>query len=94
MRWLFWDVEPDALDLAEHARFVILRVLEKGRSSDVGWLLVQYGEDRIHELLRTTVTTELSPRTLAFWRAYFRAEQEDWPTPPAFRRSSWPPWPA
>jgi len=94
MRWLFWDVDPDGLDLGEHARFVILRILEKGRLRDVRWLLEQYGEERVHELLRSTVTTVLSGRTLAFWRAYFGAEQEEWPTPPAFRRSSSPPWPA
>jgi len=94
MRWLFWDVVPEALNLEEHMRFIVLRILEKGRLRDVRWLLGVYGEERVHELLRHGVTTELSGRTLAFWRAYFGAEHEPWPTPPAFRRSSSPPWPA
>jgi hypothetical protein len=35
---------------------------------------------------------ELSPRTLALWRAYFGVAEGAWPSPPSFRRISAAPW--
>ena len=39
-------------------------------------------------VLATSGHPELSPRTLAFWRAALHAEDELWRAPPAFRRRS------
>jgi hypothetical protein len=91
MLWLFWDVELAQLDVEKHADYILGRVLERGRIDDVGWVLRFYGEDRIHAFLRERPRAELSARTLAFWRAYFREEQP-WPTPPDWRRASSAPW--
>jgi hypothetical protein len=93
MHWLFWDVAPSSVDLARHQRFVIARVLEKGRLADVRWLLLQYGEQSLLEFMRHSGHPELSPRTRAFWRAYFAAQDETWQSPPSWRQSSSVPWP-
>jgi len=92
-RWLFWDVDPSEIDPVRHAAFVIPRVLEFGTLVDVRWLLARVGSPRIHRFLRDQGHPELSAKTLAFWRAYFRAQEERWATPPAFRRHSALPWP-
>jgi hypothetical protein len=92
IRWLLWDVDFDAVDLARDADGVIPRVLERGRLEDVRWLLDHYGEDRVHAFFRDVGHPEISPRTFSFWRAYFRAQDEPWPNSYASRKSSSAPW--
>jgi hypothetical protein len=93
VRWLFWDLEAEALDHERDAGSIIPRVLESGRLVDVAWMARTYGLKRIHEFLRDVGHPELSPRTIAFWRAFFRAEDEEWKSPPSWRRHSGAPWP-
>jgi len=93
MRWLFWEVDFDALDTEKHARYVLARVLEQGKMPDVRWAISKFGMRRIHTFLRDEGHPELSPRTLAFWRAALRAEKETWASPPDFRNSSVARWP-
>ncbi len=94
LHWLFWDVAPASLDPEKHERFILARVLEKGRLADVRWLVTQFGEARILEFMRHSGHSELSDRTCAFWRAYFFAQDESWKSPPSWRRNSNVPWPA
>jgi len=91
MHWLFWDVDLAQLDVEAHAEYVLGRVLERGRLEDVLWALSTYGADRIHGFLRERARPELSARTLAFWRAFFR-EEHPWPTRPDWHPSSPAPW--
>jgi hypothetical protein len=93
VKWLFWDVDVDQLDAVPHADYVLGRVLERGRLDDVCWAVDCYGLERVLLFLREAANPELSPRTLAFWRAFFREEQP-WRTPPDWRRNSSAPWPA
>ncbi len=44
---LFWDTDETTLDLEKNARFIIERVLSRGRLSDWFTLLKLYGQDRI-----------------------------------------------
>lgn len=92
LRWLFWELETDELDLERHAAYVIARILERGRMEDVDWVLATYGEARVHGFFRDVGHPELSPRTLSFWRAYFQAKDERWADTAAWRRSSSVPW--
>lgn len=41
---LFWDVNPDKLDMARHAAFIIVRVMERGTREEVRYILNYYGE--------------------------------------------------
>jgi Family of unknown function (DUF6922) len=91
--WLFWDLDAHALDSERDAYTILTRVLEQGRLRDVAWLLAHYGRERVHRYFREGASPELSQRTLSFWRAFFEAEEEAWPRPPDFRRSSAAPWP-
>jgi hypothetical protein len=92
LRWLFWDVDFDAIDPAAQADAVLARVLENGRLEDVRVLLSLYGTDRILRFFRETAHPLISGRTRQFWRAFFHAENEPWATPPAFRTSRGAPW--
>lgn len=91
-RWIFWDVDPDAIELERDANGVLPRVLERGCLEDVTWLIEVYGLERIHAFFRDVWAPEISERTRAFWRAFFEAEDETWAAPPAFRRSNSTRW--
>lgn len=91
-RWLFWDVEVDALDPVRHADYILPRVLEHGGWVDVRWLIQFYGVERIHRFLRDVGHPELSARTLCFWRTLLKAENEPWAVQPAWRTNSNVPW--
>src|SRR5262245_5415585 len=92
LRWLFWDLDFDALDIEEHADAILARVLEHGRLEDVRVVLAIFGQERVHAFFRDVAHPLISARTRTFWRAFFHAENESWATPPAFRTSSPAPW--
>lgn len=93
LRWVFWDVDVDALDTISGRDFILPRVLEFGRLEEVRWLIRTYGLDGIHRFLRDLGHPELSERTLAFWRAVLKAEGETWVTTSDWRKISSAPWP-
>jgi Family of unknown function (DUF6922) len=92
LRWIFWDVDFDELEPEKHADGILARVLERGRLEDVRAILDLYGERRILEFFRHGGGPDLSDRTRQFWRAFFQAENNEWPNPPAWRRSFAAPW--
>lgn len=92
MRWIFWDVDVDEIDLEAHAHGVMARILERGRLEDVRWLIGRYGLDRIHAFFRGVWSPEISERTRTFWRVVFNAKEEQWAGPPDWRQSSSPFW--
>jgi squalene cyclase len=91
-RWVFWDVDAEALDTAVAADYILPRVLEFGGIAEVRWVLATYGLTGIHRFLRDVGHPELSERTLGFWRAALNAKEEAWARPPAWRKSSAAPW--
>ena len=92
--WLFWDVDVDTLDTDQHPSYILARVLERGRLQDVKWAISAFGIERIHEFFRDAAHPEISARTRSFWRAFFKAgDDETWAQPPDWRRSSAIPWP-
>jgi hypothetical protein len=92
-RWLFWEMSPARVDLTRDAHYVMARVLEHGMLDDVRWLVRTYGLERIHAFLRDVGHPELSPRTLSFWRAFFRAGEEPWADRRSWRMANGVPWP-
>ncbi len=92
MKWIFWDVDFDAIDVDRHADGVMARVLERGCLEDVRWLMEVYGLDRIHAFFRDVGSSEITPRTRSFWRLVFDAKEEPWAEPPAWRRNSSQHW--
>lgn len=89
---LFWEVAFDELDPEKHADSILARVLESGRMHDVRWLVANYGWDRIHRFFKEVGHPEISKRTTALWRAILRTKDEEWASPPSFRRNSNAPW--
>ena len=66
---LFWDTDPESLDLSRHATAIIERVLEMGDLQDVRWLQRRYAGTTITQVL--TLSKGLSPRSRVFWNLWF-----------------------
>jgi hypothetical protein len=92
LRWIFWDVDFDALEVHDDADAILARVLENGRLEDVRVVLALYGAERIHRFFRDVAHPLISVRTRTFWRAFFKAKDEPWATLPAFRTTNAAPW--
>ncbi len=66
---IFWDIDISSIDWDAHARFVIQRVVQRGRIED--WIVLKkmYGLDKIKtELL---LARNLDSKTLHFFSTYF-----------------------
>jgi len=83
--WLFWDVDPRAIDLARDRRYVLGRVLERGRLTDVRWAVSQYGLDGVRAFFQAGAHPDLSRKTRSFWRAFFKVTGDEWPDASSFR---------
>lgn len=90
--WLFWDVDPSAIDLERDRRYVLSRVLERGRLADLRWLVGVYGLEGIQDFFQKGAHPEVSRATRAFWRAFFDEKGGEWPDTSSWRTSSAAPW--
>ncbi len=68
-RELFWDYPNLNIDLEKNARFVVERVVTRGRLEDFYKLLQIYSSERIVECLKRS--KELDPKTRNFVSHYF-----------------------
>jgi hypothetical protein len=91
--WLFWDVDTDAIELVRDRRYVLGRVLERGRLVDVRWAVGVYGLDSVRDFFRSGGHPELSRATAALWRVLFDDDRGNpWQTPSSWRKSNAAPW--
>ncbi|WKZ32816.1 MAG: hypothetical protein QY316_13055 [Thermodesulfobacteriota bacterium] len=66
---LFWDVDPEKIDLEKNARYVIERVLELGDLKALKWIQMLYPTGLIVEILKTS--RKISPKSKNFWTIWF-----------------------
>ena len=62
---LFWDTNPDKIDVKKNAQYIIERVLDLGNDQEVGWLWQTY--DKL--LLKKVVarSRSLMPESKTLW---------------------------
>lgn len=72
---LFWDVDPLALDLEKHSKFIIERILRFGLPEDVLAMQKQYSDAAI----RTVVThsRHIDRKTASFWAIHLNIPREE-----------------
>lgn len=73
-RHLFWEVPMSSLDAQKHDSFLIVRVMERGSSTDVRRVWNYYGEAKIKEAL--IAAPALSRRTISFFAHQFQIPRE------------------
>ncbi|MFT4155875.1 DUF6922 domain-containing protein [Parafilimonas sp.] len=52
-RYAFWDVNPEALDIARDKRFIVPRIFERGKLDDVLSTIVLYGKEETGNILQS-----------------------------------------
>jgi hypothetical protein len=62
---LFWDVDPETIDPKKHSRYIIERVLEFGRDSEVRWVWQSYRPTLLKKVVKDSRV--LSPKTRSLW---------------------------
>ena len=50
-RQYFWDVRFEDLDATESSTFIVGRVLDRGTTKDIKWIINNYGVEKIKEIL-------------------------------------------
>lgn len=64
---LFWEYEPQTLDVVKHADVIIARIMERGGWAAMCWLRQTYSQDRLISFLKTRGKQILPPRELNYW---------------------------
>ncbi len=72
---LFWDINPNDIDMEEHAAFIAHRVLEYGLIEDWNYILSYYGIS--HILSMALQYRSLDPKALAFISAITKTPREN-----------------
>lgn len=74
-RPLFWDVNPEEIDLEKHSRFVAERVLTRGNLDDFVALLKYYREEQVKK--DVVQIRSMDKLTLNFCSFFFKIPKED-----------------
>ena len=65
LRPYFWDVKFEELEASEHGFLIIKRVLDRGITVAVKWVIGTYGLDKIKEVLISS--KDIDEKTGNFW---------------------------
>lgn len=74
-RALFWDIDPNTLDVEKHSRFIIERVLKKGNLEDWLYLKSIFTLEKIAK--ESKQIRSLDKKTLHFLSNYFGVDKTD-----------------
>ena len=73
---LFWDIDPETIDLEKNARYVIERIFDYGKDEEVRWLFQQYGKERI-KFTFNRFKIALTPKSRTFWNAILNGNSSE-----------------
>lgn len=73
-RSLFWDVDFKTMDLEQHKRFIIERILARGDVDDFRFAQEKYGDAALKEALLKAKT--MDRKSLSFWCLYFNIDKQ------------------
>ena len=63
----FWDYDPGALDVQQHAYFVMERLMERGSWEAMQWLLTSFSSQERYAFLQSRGRRVLTPTALNYW---------------------------
>jgi hypothetical protein len=85
LHWLFWDVDPSAIDPERHRDYIFERVMVRGDWDAMRWLLKTFSDELLADFLARR-GSRLPPRDRAFWSWIVRGERV---SQPGGARPSW-----
>ena len=69
---LFWDVDPKTINIKKHAVYIIERVMEFGRDSEVRWIWSTYKPSQLKAVANRSRV--LNPETKTLWKLLLRGK--------------------
>lgn len=63
---LFWDTDPEKIDVEKNARYIIERVFDFGNDAEIRWLFMQYPKSLLHEVLHRS-RSSVHEKSKALW---------------------------
>ena len=63
---LFWDTNPEWIDIKKNARYVIERILDFGRPDEVRWLFKTYSKEEIKRVMNLP-RSQVTDKSKSLW---------------------------
>jgi len=64
---LFWEYDPETIDIVKHAGLIMGRIMERGSWASMLWLQRTYSKDQLVSFLEKRGNRILSSRELNYW---------------------------
>lgn len=64
---LFWDVDPKTIDPKKNAKYIIERILELGKDTEVRWMWSYYPSELIRDVIKNR--RGIRPTVRPLWEA-------------------------
>ena len=64
---LFWEYDPETIDIVKHAGLIMDRIMERGSWASMLWLQRTYSKDQLVSFLEKRGNRILSSRELNYW---------------------------
>lgn len=74
---LFWEVDPDTVDIHAHCEYILGRVLELGTMESVRWAIETYGKAKTREFVLGRGLQILSRKTVNYWALLLGLQGEE-----------------
>ncbi len=75
LRPIFWDLDPEKLDIHKHSHQIIDRILEFGNTPQVHWMFKNYSKEEIIEVVKES--RQLSKKSANFWAQYYKIPRDE-----------------
>lgn len=72
---LLWDVDIEKIDLQKNSVFIVERILKYGLPEQVNWLLDNYTEQCIVEVVK--ISKNIDKKTANYWAIHFQIPRKD-----------------
>lgn len=75
LKSLFWDIDVEKVDFNKNRKFIIERILKYGLPEQVAWLLDNYTEKYIIEVVK--ISKNIDKKTANYWAIHFHIPKEE-----------------
>ena len=77
LRPFLWSYDFDNLDLQEDKKVIIKNILDFGTKEATDWLEENYSRDEIQEVIKKTVRTEWSKKSINLWELIYEVSPRE-----------------
>ncbi len=78
LRPLFWDCDPEGVDITKDAWLIMARTMERGTWEAMTWLRETYSREQLAAFLRARGSRVLPARDLSYWALICGIAEPEW----------------